>query len=128
MGPLPPASLSEQGENDFQKWGRKTADITHLPSSLTSEKRGNSFFRKMGKYYLLFTRVLSQPSCCLRIIHLSAVSYSPAMQILQHCCISKIFRSLPCGTRYKIILIFQKEGLLQFGVQHDVSHRYVGGL
>ena len=55
MGPLPPASLSEQGENDFQKWGRKTADITHLPSSLTSEKRGNSFFRKMGKYYLLFT-------------------------------------------------------------------------
>ena len=57
MGPLPPASLSEQGENDFQKWGRKTADITHLPSSLTSEKRGNSFFRKMGKYYLLFTPV-----------------------------------------------------------------------
>ncbi|MBO5420113.1 MAG: hypothetical protein J6A22_08540, partial [Bacteroidales bacterium] len=46
---------SEQGENDFQKWGRKTAEIRHLPSSLTSEKRGNSFFRKMGKYYLLFT-------------------------------------------------------------------------
>ena len=55
MDPLPPASLSEQGENDFQKWGRKTAEIRHLPSKLTSEKRGNSFFRKMGKYYLLFT-------------------------------------------------------------------------
>ena len=53
--PLPPASLSEHGENDFQKRGRKTADVTHLPSSLTSEKRGNSFFWKMGKYYLLFT-------------------------------------------------------------------------
>ena len=38
MDPLPPASLSEQGENDFQKWG-------------------NSFFRKLGKYYLLFTPV-----------------------------------------------------------------------
>lgn len=58
MDPLPPASLSEQGENDFQKWGRKTADVTHLPSSLTSEKRGNSFFRKLGKYYLLFTTIL----------------------------------------------------------------------
>ena len=55
MDPLPPASLSEHGENDFQKWGRKTAEIRHQPSSLTSEKRGNSFFRKMGKYYLLFT-------------------------------------------------------------------------
>ena len=55
MNPLPPASLSEQGENDFQKWGRKTAGVTHLPSSLISEKRGNSFFRKLGKYYLLFT-------------------------------------------------------------------------
>ena len=55
MDPLPPTSLSEQGENDFQKWGRKTAEIRHLPSRLTSEKRGNSFFRKMGKYYLLFT-------------------------------------------------------------------------
>ena len=57
MDPLPPASLSEHGENDFQKWGRKTAEIRHLPSRLTSEKRGNSFFRKMGKYYLLFTSV-----------------------------------------------------------------------
>ena len=75
---------------------------------------------------LLSQRVLCQPSCGLRVIHSGTVSYSPAMQILQHCCISKIFRSLPCGTRYKIILIFQNEGLLQFGVQHDVSHRYVG--
>ena len=83
---------------------------------------------KVQDYFLLSQRVRGQPSCGLRVIHPGAVSYSPAMQILQHCCISKIFRSLPCGTRYKIILIFQKEGLLQFGVQHDVSHRYVGGL
>ena len=84
----------------------------HWSSETGYECRGNikPFHlnqHKVQDYFLLSQRVLSQSSCCLRVIHLSAVSYSPAIQILQHCCISKIFRSLPCGTRYKIILIFQ---------------------
>ena len=82
--------------------GKQWAEATIKPFGDYSERHRCGFW-----ILLLSQRVLSQSSCCLRVIHLSAVSYSPAIQILQHCCISKIFRSLPCGTRYKIILIFQ---------------------
>ena len=40
-----------------QKWGAECDGSRPLPSHQTSEKWGNSFFRKMGKINLLFTNV-----------------------------------------------------------------------
>ena len=120
MDPLPPASLSEQGENDFQKWGRKTAEIRHLPSKLTSEKRGNSFFRKMGKYYLLFTPVELQQ----KIIDLNIGEapdekpgksiYRLRNRIVHHQGVSSNIENLYTEDKWNLLVEYLIEAIIEF--------------